>query len=678
VKLKNGENQWLIIKKDDAYATPAGITDERSVRSGKTLENLETDKSAKMNDPIAPSLAGIDFKGAAKRQEPSFVEPMLATLVEESFDREDWIFEVKWDGYRSIAIVKDGAVKLFSRAGKVYTGKFSAIEEALKGLPFNAIFDGEIAVLDKEGRSDFQLLQEYLMSRKGQVVYYVFDCLYAGSYDLRSLPLERRRKILEKILPASNTVRLSGAVGKNGKAFYQAAEKNEVEGVIAKNLHSHYLSGTRSRDWLKIKAQKRQEAVVCGFTEGRASRKYFGSLVLGVYRDGVLSFAGHAGSGFDEQGLKAMYARLKPLITDGSPFERKPKTNMPVTWVKPDLVVEVKFREWTKEGLMRQPVVLGLADGKDPAGVVREEAGNGDQEKHFANTKAKLTNLYKVFWPKERLTKKDLIRYYWRMSDWILPYLKDRPQALNRFPDGISGASFFQKDMGTTAPEWVETIKIRDNSGKEDNYLICQDTDTLIYLAHLGCIEINVWSSTKNRLDKPDYAVLDFDPVAVPFSRVVEAVLATKKVLDEIGAPAFCKTSGAKGMHIYIPVKPIYTYEQTQNFVHLINMVVQQRLPKAVSLERMPEKRKGMVYLDYLQNRLGATMAAPYSLRPREGAPVSTPLDWSEVKAKLDPAAFNIRTVIKRVEKKGDPWKNMFKHRLNLAKTLNKLKKLLK
>ncbi|MDD5354826.1 MAG: DNA ligase D, partial [bacterium] len=573
VKLKNRDNQWLIIKKADECATPAGMTDERSVRSGKTLENIENEKPIEPETAPALSLAGIDFKGVPRRAQPSFVEPMLATLVKEPFDRTDWIFEVKWDGYRSIAIVKDGTVKLFSRAGKVYTGKFPAIEEALKGLPFNAIFDGEIVVLDKEGRSDFQMLQEYLMSRKGALAYYVFDCLYAGSYDLRSLPLARRRQILEQILPMSATVRLSGYVAKTGKEFYRAAEKNGVEGVMAKNIHSHYLSGTRSRDWQKIKAQKRQEAIVCGFTEGRSSRKYFGSLVLGVYRDGELAFAGHAGSGFDEKGLQAMHGKLKPLITDTSPFARLPKTNMPVTWVKPELVVEVKFREWTKEGLMRQPVVLGLADSKDPARVVREEGSPS------AHTKAKLTNLYKIYWPKEQLTKKDLIRYYWRMADYILPYLKDRPQSLNRFPDGITGESFFQKDMGTTAPEWVETIKIRDTSGKEDNYLICQNTDTLIYMANLGCIEINVWNSTKNRLDKPDYVVFDFDPVEVPYSRVVEAALATKKVLDEIGAPAYVKTSGGKGMHIYVPIKPVYTYEQAQNFAHLVNMAVNKRLP---------------------------------------------------------------------------------------------------
>ncbi|MGA2091519.1 MAG: DNA ligase D [Endomicrobiales bacterium] len=678
VRLKNGENQWLIIKKADAFSSLEGTAGERSVRTGKTLEDIESEKTVSLDPPLALAPSDIDFKGALKRQLPSFVEPMLATLTDEPFDRTGWIYEVKWDGYRSIAIVKDGVAKLFSRAGKVYTMKFPAVEQALKGLPFNAIFDGEITVLDKEGRSDFQLLQDYLMSRKGQLVYYVFDCLYAGSYDLRALPLERRKKILEKILPVSDTVRISGHIETNGIEFYHAVEKNGVEGVVAKNLFSTYRSGVRSREWLKIKAQHRQEAIVCGFTQGRASRKFFGALVLGVYRDGILTFAGHVGGGFDEKGLKKMFEKLQPLKTDVSPFASKPKTNMPVTWVRPELVVEVKFREWTKDGVMRQPVILGMSEDKDPSTVVREEAQNGGVEKELTHPKIRLSNLYKIFWPAERFTKKDLIRYYWRMSDWILPYLKDRPQALNRHPDGITGESFFQKDMGSTAPAWATTVKIREDSGDQNTYLLCQDEDTLIYMANLGCIEINVWNSVVSRLDKPDYIVLDFDPVDVPFSSVVEAVLATKEVLDEINASAFCKTSGSKGMHIYIPVQPLYDYEQAKNFAHLINMVVKRRLPHTVSLERMPSKRVGKVYLDYLQNRYGATMAAPYSLRPRDGAPVSTPLDWNEVNSRLDPCDFTIRTVIKRVEKKGDLWKDLFTHRLDLAATLDKLQKLLK
>jgi bifunctional non-homologous end joining protein LigD len=673
VKLRSGDNQWLIIKKADECATAAGITDERSVRSGRTLEDMEKDDPGAQALASTPTLAGIDFTGAIKSAVPTFVEPMLATLVEEPFDRGGWIFEVKWDGYRSIAIVKNGKPKLFSRAGKVFTGKFPAIEATLKGLPFDAVFDGEIAVLDEKGRSEFQMLQDYLLSRKGRLVYYVFDCLYAGSYDLRQLPLERRMEILEKVLPVSDTVRLSGHVAREGKKFFRAAEKNGLEGIMAKDLSSRYLSGVRSQEWLKIKAMKRQEAVVGGFTSGRASRKYFGALVLGLYKEGALTFVGHAGTGFDERGLAAMHAKLKPLATDQCPFERKPRTNMPVTWVKPEVVVEVKFREWTKDGLMRQPVVLGLSTGKDPMAVVYEEPGAESIEKTIQSKRVRLTNLYKVFWPKERLTKKDLIRYYWRMADWVLPYLKDRPQSLNRYPDGIDGEHFFQKNMGETAPEWAETVKIEEG-GKENTYLLCQNTDALLYMANLGCIELNVWSSIAGRLDKPDYVVFDFDPVEAPFSRVVEAVLATKQVLDEVKAPSFCKTSGATGMHIYVPIKPLYTYDQAMNFAHLVNIAVRQRLPLATSLERDPAKRRGLVYLDYLQNRYGATVAAPYSLRPRRGATVSTPLDWSEVNARLAPEKFNIRTVPKRMEKIGDPWKSLFRKRLDLAKALNKFR----
>ncbi len=651
VRFKREDNQWLIIKKADEYANSPNSGDERSARSGKTIEDLK-------EDPPGDS------------KMPDFVEPMLATLVEEPFDRPGWIFEVKWDGYRTIAIIHEGKTRLLSRNGKVYTGEFPDIAAALSRGP-NAIYDGEMVVLDKDGRSDFQLLQEYLKTGKGTAVYYVFDCLYKGSEDLRASALEERRKVLESVLPVSNIVRLSGYVAANGTGFYRAAEQNALEGIIAKNLKSRYRSGERSREWLKIKALRQQEAIVSGFTEGRASRKYFGALVLGVYRDGTLSFAGHAGGGFDDAGLKEMYAKLKPLITDKSPFEHTPKTNMPVTWVKPELIVEVKFREWTTDGLMRQPIVLGLRDDKNPGDVVQEMA-----DKQFIKTKAVLTHLEKVYWPEEGYTKKDVIDYYWRMADCMLPYLKDRPQSLNRHPNGITGENFFQKNIGDTAPPWASTVKVPMEE-KTITALLCQDRDTLIYIANLGCIEINVWSSSAGSLDKPDYMVFDFDPVEVPFSRVVEAVLETKKVLDDLGAPAFCKTTGGKGMHIYVPVKPGYDYEQTKNAANLIGMAVKRRLPALVSLERMPAKRKGKVYMDYLQNHCGATMAAPYSLRPREGAKVSTPLDWKEVTSRLDPADYNIKTMLKRVEEKGDLWKGLFKKNLDLKKALDTLQKLL-
>lgn len=648
IRLKNTPDQWLLMKK---------------------------------NDPASPrplSAKGPDFEGAVKGPPPREVQPMLATPVDEPFDREGWSFEVKWDGYRSLADIRKGKVRLTSRNGMMQNERFPAVAEALKSVPGDAVFDGEIVAVDDKGRSDFQKLQRYLRSGEGEVKYYVFDVLYAQGYDLQSLPLRRRRDILAGLLPVSRTVRISDFIEKEGKAFFRAAEKNGLEGIVAKDLGSPYLAGRRTSVWLKIKTQKRQAAVICGFTQSQASRAYFGALILGVYEGDELVYAGRVGTGFDEQDLKRIYGKLKPLITAQSPFARAPQIPLSVTWVAPKLTCQVKFTEWTDEGLLRHPVFLGLRDDKDPREVTRERPNPAKAvfKKPGFQTKAELTHLDKVLWPKEGFTKKDLIEYYGRMAGWILPYLKDRPQALNRHPDGIGNQGFFQKNITQPPPEWVKTVKIPSESrGKDINTLLCQNRDTLLYEANLGCIEINVWNSVVGHLDSPDYVVLDFDPLGTPFFDVVEVVLAAKDLLDEWRVPAFCKTSGGKGMHVYIPLEPRFTHEQARDLAHLVHLVLRRRLPGLTSLERNPDARNGKVYLDYLQNRLGATMAAPYSVRPREGAPVSTPLEWKEVTTKLNPLDHNIRTVPERVAGKRDPWRDFFKKRADLNAALAQFEK---
>jgi bifunctional non-homologous end joining protein LigD len=655
VRLGNKDKQWLLFKRKDPPAV-AG-------RSGPA-------------NP--PSPEDLDLVGAVKSPFPGGVSPMLATLVDGPFDREGWSFEVKWDGYRSLAEIKRGKVRLVSRNGKSQNAKFPTVVAALSGFPVNAVFDGEIVAVDSQGRPDFQALQNTIRSGEGRILYYVFDVLHAAGYDLRTLPLRRRRAILSKLLPVSRTVRLSESIEKSGRAYFRAAQKTGLEGIMAKDLASPYRSGVRTRDWLKIKTHKRQEAVICGFTRPRATRRYFGALVLGAYQKGELVWIGHVGAGFSERSLRDIHEKLTPLVTDRSPFARQPRTNMPVTWVSPRLVCEVKFSEWTSEGLMRQPVFLGLRQDKNPREVDREQAEPREDvmAKPKFRTRAKLTHLDKVFWPKEGYTKNDLIDYYRRMAEWVLPYLKDRPQALNRHPDGIEGENFFQKDMAQSPPPWVKTIKILSESGEKNvRYLVCQNRDTLLYEANLGCIEINVWSSSIPHLDSPDYIVLDFDPLETSFPSVVEAILAAKAVLDEMSLPAFCKTSGATGMHVFIPLEPRFSHEQTRELAHLVCLVVNHRHPDLTSLERTPAKRKGRVYLDYLQNRRGATMAAPYALRPREGAPVSTPLEWRDVTAKLDPGEFNIRTVPERLARKGDPWRDLFTKRVDLNAALTRFVK---
>jgi bifunctional non-homologous end joining protein LigD len=341
-------------------------------------------------------------------------------------------------------------------------------------------------------------------------------------------------------------------------------------------------------------------------------------------------------------------------------------------------VCEVKFREWTAEGLMRQPVFLGLRDDKPARAVVREtaEPPRAGLDPPRIRTRARLTHLDKVFWPGEGYAKKDLIEYYAGVSPRILPYLKNRPQALNRHPDGIAGQSFFQKNLAQSPPPWVKTVRIPSESGGGTvRYLVCQNRDTLIYVANLGAIEINVWSSSLPHLRSPDYIVLDFDPLETSFPAVVEAVRAAKEVLDGLGLPAFCKTSGATGMHVYVPLAPRFTYEQSRTLAHLVCLIINRRHPDLTSLERSPAKRKGRIYLDYLQNRLGATMAAPYALRPVPGALVSTPLEWREVTARLDPADYDIRTVPRRIARRDDPWRGFFKSRVDLAAALKRIER---
>ncbi len=660
-------NQWLLMKRSEPV--PAATPKPAAGRG----------RGAKADPPPrAGSLEERDLEGAVKKPFFRDASPMLATLVDGPFDREGWAFEIKWDGFRSIAEIRDGKVRLVSRNGKPQNARFPTVAAALSGFPIDAVFDGEIVAVDAKGRPHFQDLQSSMRPGKSRILYYVFDVLYAAGYDLRALPLRRRRAILEKLLPVSEAVRLSETIEKSGRAFFHAAEMNGLEGIVAKDMSSPYRSGARTKEWLKVKVQKGQEAVICGFTRPRASRKYFGALILGAFRKGKFAYIGHVGAGFTERTLKDTYARLRPLATPHSPFAAAPATNMPVTWVAPRLICEVRFSEWTAEGLMRHPVFLGLREDKSATQVEPEEATTREavfQRPKF-RTRAELTHLDKVFWPGEGYTKGELVEYYSRMAEWILPYLKDRPQALNRHPDGIAGESFFQKNLVQTPPTWVKTVELTsEGKDKKIRYLICQNRDTLIYEANLGCIEINVWSSSVPHVDSPDYIVLDFDPLETSFPRVVEAVLAAKAFLDEMAIPAFCKTSGATGLHVYIPLQPCFSHEQARELAHLVCLVVNRRNPDLTSLERSPAKRKGRVYLDYLQNRSGATMAAPYAVRPREGAPVSMPLDWKEVTSRLDPLDFNIRTVPERLARKGDAWHGLFKKRLDLNAALARLEK---
>lgn len=675
IKLKKGqENNWLLLKRDDAFT---GLTDlsrtDISVASGRTMEEI---------DESAPGGNRVDLTGVPRGAMPVGVKPMLATLVDKAFDRQGWLFEIKWDGYRALAEVRNGQVRLSSRRNRDLNDQFRPVIESLERLPFDALFDGEVVVVDDSGRARFQLLQDYLRSSRGNLVYYVFDLLYFDAYDLRMLPLSRRKAILRQILPQLPHVKLSDHVETEGSSLFRAAVESDLEGIVAKDGQSPYRSGQRGREWLKIKASHREEAVIAGFTEPRGNRKGFGALVLGRHENGKLRYIGNAGGGFTDEQLRSLNERLVPLVTTKTPFETPPKTKTEITWVEPELVCEVRFSEWTNQGLMRHPVFLGLVEEKDPKQIrggkpelappkvlsrnTRTRNASALSRKSgglvaINDAKVRLSNLDKVFWPEEGYTKRDVIDYYREIASFILPYLRDRPESLHRFPDGIGGDAFFQKHVDRSqVPSWVQTVVLpSDSENRTTVYLLCQDEASLVYMANLGCIEINPWHSRIGHLDCPDFMVLDIDPLDAPFDETVRVAIVTHEVLTAIGAESFCKTSGATGLHIHLPLDGQYTYEQVAHFAKLVNLLVHARLPDTTSVERRPERRRGKVYLDFLQNRYGQTVVAPYCLRPRGGAPVSTPLMWEEVNVSLEPGDFTLKTIPGRLRRVGDLWKGV-------------------
>jgi bifunctional non-homologous end joining protein LigD len=644
---------------------------------------------------------------------------MLATLVDEPFNGDDWLYEIKWDGYRAIGSNINGEADLYSRNNISFKERYTPIAEALKDFANDAVIDGEIVALDEHGNSKFQYLQNWQNSAQGELAYYVFDLLWIDGYDITHLPLIERKKILLQIIPDTDVIRYSDHIEKTGKEFFEVAKKQGLEGIIAKNRNSVYEINARSRSWLKIKTTARQEAVICGFTAPRASRQYFGALLLGIYKDDKLIYAGHTGTGFNEKTLKETWNKLEPLITDKCPFEKEPKTNMPATWVKPKLVCEIKFQEWTQDNIMRVPVFMGLRTDKKPIEVKKEKEmpikkiQNTNRKKQSsvrtgksypAKTEIakspsttrklkktsewlseaeenpslklnghllKLTNLNKVYWKKEGYRKRDLLNYYHDILPYMLPYMKNRPQSLNRHPNGIDGMSFFQKNVEGKVPEWIETFAEYSESNRETiHYFVCTNEASLIYLANLGCIELNPWHSTTMKPENPDYCLIDLDPHEIGFDKVIEAAQAVKKLLDELKIPAWCKTSGATGLHICIPLGAKYNYDQSRQLAELIANLVNQEVPAFTSVERSPSKRRKKVYLDYLQNSKGQTVACVYSVRPKAGATVSTPLFWEEVKKGLSPSNFTIKNLFERLKSEGDIFKPVYGKGIDLRKTL--------
>lgn len=603
---------------------------------------------------------------------------MLATLALEPFSKKGWFFEIKWDGYRAMAEVNGSKISLYSRHGLSFNEKFPSILKSLKKIKRECVLDGEIVVINKKGLPDFQLLQNRQLN-KGELIYMVFDLLFLDGKDLRFLPLFERKKLLRALLPKNTNIRYSDHIEENGEMFYKKIGDMGMEGIMAKDSKSPYRAGIRSLDWLKIKKLKTHEAVIGGYTRPRGARKWFGALVLGVYQNNALKYIGHTGGGFDENLLEDLYLKLERLKTDTSPFQEKIKVNSPVTWVRPEMVCEVKFQEWTSDGILRQPIFLGLRQDALPREVTREDAIVFVEKSstHKKIGELSLTNLDKIYFPADGYTKGDVINYYKAIAPIILPYLRDRPESLNRHPNGINEESFFQKNITVALPSFVETYIDRSESEKRDlRYILCQNKETILYMANLGCIELNPWNSRKEFPDHPDYMIFDLDPGETTFENLIKVAKVAHKVLDDVHAPNFIKTSGKRGFHICVPLDAQYGYDSVRQFAELVARIVHKKLPEITSVERNPLKRTKKIYVDFLQNRRAQTLAAPYCVRPVPGAVVSTPLRWEEIKPSLDPRKWTIKTILQRVEKKGDLWKPVIGKGVDLVKVLNYLHKM--
>lgn len=672
VRMKRGEkgNEWLLIKKPDEFAVPGYSIEDFawSVATKRTQEEI-----AANTDPVRVQ----DLKGARKAPVPSDIEPMMAVAVENPPPGSQWLYEIKWDGVRALCFVNNGRVQIHSRRGLRCEKQYPELQPLAAHVNAKtAWLDGEICVLDENGRTRFELIQPRISANPSAVprlvettpvTLFLFDVLYLDGYDVRGVILEDRKRLLQGLVTPGEQIRISESFESEGVQMLEAARSMGLEGVLAKDRRSTYESG-RSNRWLKVKVLNEQEFVIAGFTKGE--RDYFGSLVLGVEVDGNLRHVGQVGTGFDQKQMKVIYKRLEPLITKTCPFQNKPKIK-DVTWVRPELVCQVRFLEWTQDRMLRAPVFLGLRDDKPAREVVAEPSvtpaapatgdklhlqGQRDATVEVDGHRLKFTNLDKVFFPREGWTKRDVITFYDRVSKWVLPHLKDRPLSMKRYPNGIAEEFFFQKNAGAHFPHWLHCEPIEEgHPPKTNHYPLANDRASLLYLANLGCIDQNPWMSRVGNLDHPDWMLLDLDPVDTPFDQIVEAMLLVRELLVRLGLKGYPKTTGGDGMHVYVPLDPVYTYDQVRSFAELISHLAVGREPNLFTTPRSVDKRKkGRVYFDYLQIGMGKTIAAPYVVRAYDGAPVATPLDWKEVKRGLRPTDFRIDNAVERFERVGD------------------------
>ena len=694
VRTKAGEGRhWLLIKERDAYQDPQGGTEDYpddSILSGLTVDQLG---------------AGGDFGAALRKRcaewgaakvpvRAASVQVMTAESSDEPFSRAGWIFEIKYDGYRLLAESSGGAAALVSRNGNDLTATFPEVARALRGLPYRSlVMDGEVVVEDRGGIPRFGLIQ-----KRGRIArrdaaeraairlpatYWAFDLLAFEGRDLRELPLLRRKELLRQVLPTVGPIRYSDHIAERGVEMFRQVADLGLEGVVGKRADSTYAAG-RSRTWLKVRQVRSAEFAIHGFTEPKSGTTGFGALHLALREGDEFVYAGRVGTGFSEVLLKELGERLRAIPEAGPPKGDEAPATERDRWVAPQLVAEVQFKEVTESGVLRQPTFVGLRDDKSPEecratrdwvrvlpepAVSQCGAGNPGRTVRFSN-------LDKPFWPEDGYAKRDLVEYYRAVSPWLLPHLADRPVVLTRYPDGIHGKSFFQKNAPDHAPEWIRRVRVySEGSKRELDYFVAEDLESLLWVANSASIPLHVWLSRTADLGRPDYCVLDLDPKEAPFADVARIALFLKQVCDEIGLAAFVKTSGSTGLHVMLPLGRQVTYQQSRDLANVLALAAVREMPDAATVARRPEQRDGKVYVDFVQNGHGRLIVAPYCARPLPGAPVSAPLEWAEVNDGLAIADYNITTVPERMAKlRNDPMAPLLSLKPDLRRSLDALR----
>ena len=683
VRTTRNPKEWLLIKKPDGWARSEDEyqAEPGSVLSGLTIDELQS--GPQRYQELHQSLADIGVP--EKTLSPEKVKVQLAKLEREAFSDPDWLFELKYDGYRLLAS-RSGAVEtadpfgrtgrgtdveLRYRSGNDATATFPELTRALSALPFpSLILDGEVVILDDEARPSFQLLQQRGQLRRRldieraavslPATYFAFDLLALGPYDLRSLPLETRKSLLHRLLPKTGPVRYADHFEERGEEFYEQVRHLGLEGIVAKRKDAPYRGG-RSAKWIKIRAERVGDFAVVGYTLPKGGRAGLGALHLGAIAGEELVYAGRVGSGFSAAELTELRETLESEERDTPPVEGALPDGDEHRWVEPRLVVEVAFTEITGAGQLRHPVFRRFRDDKqvrdcdrDDLPLLGSEEPTGDGPKVEADpARVELSRPEKVFWPIEGHTKGDLFAYYEAIAPWLLPFLKDRPLVLDRYPDGIEGKSFYQKNAPEFAPEWIRTERVwSDDGDKETEYFVCDSAEALLYVVNLGAIPLHIWSSRIGSLERPDWCILDLDPKQAPFEDVIEVAKEIHKLCRRIDLPSFPKTSGGSGLHVLIPLAGQCTYSQSRQLAELMARTIVARRPEIATVARSLSAREDKVYLDYVQNGHGKLLVAPFSARPYPGAKVSTPLDWKEVRSGLDPADFHIKSVPGRVKRR--------------------------